>query len=195
MGVEGGAVRGTTRIALARGAALAVAVVAVVCVGVGAGPACGSTPTCEPSDFGLASATRLAPRQLASSEATDQPCTNPRLAVISSEADLRKLYAEIHVAPATDGGAPDSGAADPSTIDFSREHVFVREGPADEGVSWAVAQGDGAVVGLLSCALTGRRAPSCITTVMTVPAAVAHVESRTCDPVPCASIGAGSIAP
>lgn len=141
---------------------------------------CGQTP-CTPEEHGLAGATRLTLRQLPGRAATpDVPCTRPRIEVVSSDEELRRLYDEL---ASPDGGAPASGAVEYPAVDFTRERVIVREGPSTQGISWAVAQGETGFIGLLSCG--GVQNTGCVVNVVAVPALITRAESRTCDPVGC----------
>lgn len=83
----------------------------------------------------------------------------------------------------SDGSAPDGGSPEYPSVDFSREHVIVREGAGNEGISWVVASGETGVLGLLSC--IGTAISSCAVNVIAVPASITRAESRTCDPVRC----------
>ncbi|MBX3196827.1 MAG: hypothetical protein KF894_01620 [Labilithrix sp.] len=66
--------------------------------------------------------------------------------------------------------------------------MIVREGPAHEGISWVVAHGETAVLGLLAC--MGPITPSCVVNVIAVPAQVSSAETRKCDAVACGGLQA-----
>ena len=139
---------------------------------------CGPTP-CTPDENGLGEATLLTRRDLPGRPSVAGHCTRPRVEVIASDSELRRFYDELAAAP--DGGAPT--AIEYPSVDFTRERVIVREGSGTEGVSWAVAQGETGVLGLLSCG--GLQAASCVVNVIAVPALITRAETRTCDPVGC----------
>lgn len=146
--------------------------------------ACGPSP-CTPEEFDLGGAPRVTPRDLAGRAPVFDACTDARVEVVRTEADLRRLYEQLASRDA-DGGTP--AAVDLPAVDFSRESVIVREGPANEGISWVVAQGETAVLGLLSC--MGPITPSCVVNVIAVPVAVSSAEARKCDAVACGGLQA-----
>lgn len=146
--------------------------------------ACTSTAQCTPEEYGLENATRLTTRELPAPETTESECPNPRVEIVGSDAELRALYDRLGMFTSSSESAPGEEPAEYPSVDFSRERVIVREGHADEGISWAVADGDTATVGLLGCMRTGPMG-MCSVTLLAVPALVTQVESRTCDPVRC----------
>ncbi|MBX3260954.1 MAG: hypothetical protein KIS78_14665 [Labilithrix sp.] len=146
------------------------------------GGACGPSP-CTPEEFDLGGAARLTPRTLQGRPASAEACERPRVVVIRSEDELRRLYDELA------GATPDAGAtSDVPAVDFARESVIVREGSAQEGISWIVARGDTGVLGLLSC--MGLVTPSCVVDVVAVPALLTSAETRKCDAVACGGLQA-----
>lgn len=161
-----------------RAASLSFLGAAIALVVLSAGPACGA-PDCTPEEHGLDGAVLLTVRPLPG-VSTPEACTKPRIELIRSEADLRRLYEELVVASSDAGGGAE---IEVPSVDFSRERVIVREGRSGEGITWAVARGETVTVGLLSC--RGVRATSCAVDVIAVPAPVERVEARTCEPVGC----------
>lgn len=152
-----------------------------VAVVVGAVACTTSASPCTPEEHGLGGAIALTPRPLPGRPAVPGECARARIEVLSSDAELSALYEELGInAGAT---VSDGGAVEYPVVDFSRERVIVREGVGTEAISWAVANGEIGVLGLLSC--TGPQAPSCVVNVIAVEAAITRVESRTCDPVRC----------
>lgn len=129
-----------------------------------------SRSSCTPEDHGLGDATRLAPRELPGRAPTAEPCSRPRLEVLTSDAELTRLNDELSVTK-------------PEPVDFTRERVIVREGPANEAIAWTVARDDAGVIGLLSCG--GVPKTGCVVNVIAVPALITRADSRTCDPVGC----------
>lgn len=93
------------------------------------------------------------------------------------------MYEELDTVSTADGGPREEAPVEYPTVDFTRERVIVREGPGNQAISWTVAQGDTALLGLLSCRAPER--PSCVVNVIAVPASITRAEARTCDPVAC----------
>ncbi|MBX3216956.1 MAG: hypothetical protein KF850_33295 [Labilithrix sp.] len=165
---------------------LVVLAAAVVRAAVGCGPS-----PCTPEEFDLGGATRVTPRDLPGLAATSAACKNPRVDVVSSDDELRRLYDDMTVEAEAAVDAGESVSPPPTdlpVVDFTRERVIVREGPAHEGISWVVAQRETAVLGLLSC--MGLAIPSCVVNVIAVPAQVSSVETRKCDAVACGGLQA-----
>ena len=149
----------------------------IALVGFVAGMGIGCEPAqCTPEEHGLQDATRLTPRSLVQKTiSSERACAKAGVTIISSEAELRAFLDEL--APSTNGTA-----AYP-TVDFDRERVLVREGVGGEGIAWAVVKGETSVVGLLACG--GTPESSCAVDVVAVPAIIARVEARKCNPVGC----------
>ncbi|HVH43265.1 MAG TPA: hypothetical protein VM925_13010, partial [Labilithrix sp.] len=99
---------------------------------------CGGPTACTPENHDLGAAPQLTPRKLPGGPVTTTACNSPRLEVIGSEADLRRLYDGI--GGGAEGGVGAGTDAYPA-VDFSRERVIVREGVSGEGISWVVARG------------------------------------------------------
>ena len=167
---------------VAVGLTVAVSIGVGLCAGVTAG-GCNTTTSCTPEDYDLASATRLAVRELPGRARTPGKCEKERLDVVGSDADLRRLYEELGLLALPDGAPPEAGPIEYPAVDFGRERVIVREGAGNQAISWAVADGETGVLGLLSCGTP--QAPSCVVNVIAVPAPIARAETRTCDPVGC----------
>jgi hypothetical protein len=142
--------------------------------------ACG-LDECTPDDFELGDATRLPLRTLPGLTYTGA-CKHPRLAILSSEEELRAFYEELRVAPSHDGGTDTAEIKFPA-VDFTRERVLVSESDSGESMGWAVARNDTAFVGLLRC--RGTSEPTCVVRVATVSSLATSVESRKCEPVAC----------
>ena len=137
--------------------------------------ACSSSASCEPTTFGLQSSRALVIRALTSGALFQSSCVTTRFDVISSQADLDALYVSLSVDTSADAG---------KFVDFATERVVVREGSADEGISWGVDANGVGVFGILSCGSTNRQ-PTCATVVVAVDALIVRAETRTCDPVGC----------
>src|SRR5690606_11854956 len=122
--------------------------IAAILGAMGAG-ACDSTRECTPEEYDLEHAARLTPRELPGPPVSESDCTNPRIEVIASDAELRKLYQDLGMLALDDGTPPEGQPVEYPSVDFTRERVIVREGRTDEGISWTVADGEKAVLGLL----------------------------------------------
>lgn len=157
----------------ARATKLAAAAGALVILGAVLAPGCTSSE-CTPENHDLGEAPRLTLRMLPGRSTTDGPCAKDGLRVLTSEAELQQAYEPLGIKP---------GDESYPVVDFARERVIVNESSRTEGLSWAVQQGDTAVVGLLGCGL----APpvTCAVQLGAVTALVTRVESRTCEPVRC----------
>ncbi len=156
------------------------ALLAAVCISAAA--AC-EPEACTPEQHGLGGATLVTPRELPGRAATPGDCKPPRTEVISTEAELRRLYEELGLVTSSDDGTSHAGSGEYPSVDFSREHVIVREGSGSYGISWVAAKGETGFLGLLSC--LGPTPASCVVDVIAVPASITRVETRTCDPVRC----------
>ena len=162
----------TTRVLLAMGGPVAIA-------GAMASSSACEHDICSPDDFGIEEP-QLLLRALPGIDYAGE-CKRPRLALISSEEDLRALYDELKLFD------PRVSAAEVPTVDFTRERVLLTESDSGEGIQWAVARNQAAIVGLARCLLPANE-PRCVVQVRTVPALVSSVESRTCDPVRCSPL-------
>jgi hypothetical protein len=138
--------------------------------------ACEDHAACTPEEKGLGNAATLAIRHLGVTPGRGSACERPRIEVVASAADLERTYADLR-----DGGLDGGDTA----VDFARERVIVRQGVYGQGISWAVAQGETAIVGLLACKSTRVDSPACYEEVIAIPAVVTRVEARSCDPVGC----------
>lgn len=131
---------------------------------------------CTPDDQGFGDAQRLAIRPL-DKRSSSVACASPRVEVLASEEELRRLFDLL--GPNTDGGAG------PPAVDFARERVIVRESPSGESMSWAVAEGETATVGVLACVRPPQTPPSCLVEIIAVPSIVTRVDAKRCTAVAC----------
>jgi hypothetical protein len=130
---------------------------------------CASVEKCEPATFGYADAQRVKFRVLPAPDAKPEACARARTDVIAAAEDLNQLYKELNLS------SPD--------VDFTRERVIVREGPAG-GTVWAVAAGETAILGLRACEESALGS-SCVVEIVAVESIVRGAETRTCEPVFC----------
>jgi hypothetical protein len=162
-----------------------VGLIGVVAVVVRLSSACGPS-SCDPEEFDLEDAKVLVARALPG-ETLEAGCFKPGVRVIASEVELQQLYQDVGLLVVADGGPSKLSSGDYPVVDFSHERVVVSEATAGEGIQWAVAQGDTAVVGLAGCR-TSRASSLCTVTLGAVDALVTRVESRTCNNVLCGQV-------
>lgn len=144
---------------------------------------CGNPEACTPANHGVGDWPLVTTRAIGKKGPIDGTCKNARIEVITTQADLDRVYANL--TPLTDiedGGVPVA----PTPVDFAMEHVIVREGISSAGISWTVVRGDTAVVGILGCG-TQAVDRTCLVEILGVPASVTRFETRECESVGCGS--------
>jgi hypothetical protein len=137
--------------------------------------ACSSDPApCDPGSAGLGGAPAAQYRLVTPAPALNACPSKTQAQVAHDVAGLQGLYDTI--------ASADAGSSMPPPVDFSRETAVVITATDQEGVAWAVVQGDVLTVGLRGCAsYTG----VCTATTLAVSGNVSRAATHECEGVTC----------